>query len=66
MKKSLIIMALGMMTMTAQGQLRSGLDPADMNKQVNPAEDFYEYACGGWMKAHPLPAAYSRHRAETE
>ena len=25
------------------------------------SDDFYEYACGGWMKANPLPAAYSRY-----
>jgi putative endopeptidase len=27
---------------------------------VAPGTDFYEYACGGWMKKNPLPAAYSR------
>ena len=46
---------------TAQAQLRSGIDPNDLNQTVSPGEDFYEYACGGWMKAHPLPAAYSRY-----
>ena len=40
--------------------LKSGINPADMNPGVAPGEDFYEYACGGWMKANPLPAAYSR------
>ena len=33
----------------------------DLNKNVRPGDDFYEYACGGWMKANPLPAAYSRY-----
>ena len=45
---------------SAQEPLKSGLNPADMNTSVKAGEDFYEYACGGWMKANPLPAAYSR------
>ncbi len=60
MKKILMMMALGVMTVGAQAQLRSGINPGDQNKNVRPADDFYEYACGGWMKANPLPAAYSR------
>ena len=45
-----------MMTM-AQDGLRSGLDVTDFNQTVRPGDDFYEYACGGWMKKNPLPAA---------
>ena len=54
-------MTLGMMAVTASAQLRSGINMADMDTSVRPADDFYEYACGGWMKANPLPAAYSRY-----
>ena len=55
-------MALTAITMTAGAQdLRSGIDLSDLNTSVSPAEDFYEYACGGWMKKNPLPAAYSRY-----
>jgi len=61
MKKLLSIMTLGMMAVTASAQLRSGINMADMDTSVRPADDFYEYACGGWMKANPLPAAYSRY-----
>ena len=47
--------------MAASAQLQSGIHLGDLNTSVRPADDFYEYACGGWMKANPLPAAYSRY-----
>ena len=55
------MMALAMMTASASAQLKSGIHMGDLDKSVRPADDFYEYACGGWMKANPLPAAYSRY-----
>ena len=55
------MMALACMTASASAQLKSGIDLANLNTSVSPAEDFYEYACGGWMKANPLPAADSRY-----
>ena len=54
-------MVFAMMTATASAQLKSGINMNDLDKSVRPADDFYEYACGGWMKANPLPAAYSRY-----
>ena len=45
----------------AQDQLKSGIDQSFLDKTVRPADDFYQFACGGWMKSHPLPAAYSRY-----
>ena len=61
MKKVFVMMALAMMTASASAQLKSGINLNDLDKSVRPADDFYEYACGGWMKANPLPAAYSRY-----
>ena len=60
MKKLFTMMALGMMATVASAQLKSGINLADLDTSVRPADDFYEYACGGWMKANPLPAAYAR------
>ena len=63
MKRIVTMMAMAsisMMTM-AQQPLSSGLDRTDFDTSVRPGDDFYEYACGGWMKKHPLPAAYSRY-----
>lgn len=37
-----------------------GIERANLDPQVNPADNFYLYACGGWMKKNPLTAEYSR------
>ena len=58
-----MMMVLSSMSVASMAQpaLKSGIDMTDLNQQVKPGEDFYEYACGGWMKKNPLPAAYSRY-----
>jgi endothelin-converting enzyme/putative endopeptidase len=32
------------------------LDVKAMDKSVDPCTDFYQYSCGGWRKANPIPA----------
>ena len=57
------IMAMASATIgaTAQDNLTSGIATANLDQSVRPADDFYQFACGGWMKNNPLPAAYSRY-----
>lgn len=56
-----IFFALTLATaMSASAQTSKGIDPANMNTAVKPGDDFYEYAIGGWRKAHPLDAEHAR------
>ena len=45
----------------AEKELVSGIVMDNLDTTANPADDFYQFACGGWMKNHPLPDEYSRY-----
>lgn len=51
---------VAMMMATGAVAQTSGLKLENMNLSVNPGDDFYEYACGGWMKNNPLKPEYAR------
>ena len=61
MKKSIILsMALMSALMVSAGSLDKGVDRNNLDLTTTPGTDFYQYACGGWMKAHPLDPQYAR------
>ncbi|MBD5277231.1 MAG: M13 family metallopeptidase [Bacteroides sp.] len=50
-----------MAALGTSAQTTCGVDRANLDTSVAPGADFYDYACGGWMKAHPLKPEYSRY-----
>ena len=61
MNKPLIVSCLSLMALTAcTKQQTTGIPLSNLDTTAVPQNDFYQFACGGWMKENPLPAEYSR------
>lgn len=62
--KYLPIIAICMMTTGCNAKkeavLTSGINLANLDTTALPGSGFYQYACGGWIKNHPLTDEYSR------
>ena len=64
-KTYLPIMAAALVSMAAlsgckQQAQSAGIRLENMDTTVVAGNDFYQYACGGWIKAHPITPEYSR------
>ncbi len=64
MKKTFFYLTACAMLTTAcnepKEKLVQGVDLANMDTTIVAGNDFYRYACGGWMDSHPLSAEYAR------
>ena len=49
-----------MTTACTTKQQTTGIDLANLDTTAVPQNDFYQFACGGWMAANPLTPEYSR------
>ena len=59
--RKLVFLCMALLAMTVSaGDLVKAVDRANLDPKTNPGTNFYQYACGGWKRAHPLDPQYAR------
>lgn len=61
MKQIIPMVMIASTPLAGTAQSQSGIKTENLDTNVKPANDFYQYSTGGWQKLNPLPAAYSRY-----
>ena len=61
MTKLAVLLCLGSGALLAQNAATpASVDVNAIDRTANPCTDFYQYACGSWMKNNPIPPDQSR------
>jgi putative endopeptidase len=58
--------ALGTVSLAAAATPESGVNPANFDPTCKACDDFYQFANGGWIKAHPIPASEASYGSFSE
>lgn len=64
MKKTILLIAAVAMSLAAcsdKKTMDAGIKTENLDVTVNAGDDFYQYACGGWIASNPIAPEYSRY-----